>query len=112
MPSGGSKAKFDEPTAAECGTGKGTELSRRRRRLDRKRRALKAMRIWVPGPSQAGWRKGPQLFDLFFETLFSFRRRACACFGRITSVVLMSEWAENHETQDLSHVLLWRACIH
>ena len=45
VPVDGVDCPFDEPTAAECGTGKGTELSRRRRRLGRERRALDSMRI-------------------------------------------------------------------
>ena len=52
---------FDEPTAAEAGIGKGTELSQRQRRLGRKRRSLDLMRNWVPDPFEAGFRKYGEL---------------------------------------------------
>ena len=71
LPSDGSEANVDEPTAAECDSGKGTELSRGRRRLGRSPRAHNVMRVWVPDQSQAGLRKGPQLF--VFRNSFSFQ---------------------------------------
>ena len=61
---GTSERPFDEPTAAECGTGKGTELSRRQRRLGRKRRALDQMRIWVADEREAGFGKDGELHFL------------------------------------------------
>ena len=69
---------FDEPTAAEKGTGKGTQLTSRRRRLGRKRRALDQMRIWVPDQREAGFRKDRDLHFFIRTALLSVRRRAFA----------------------------------
>ena len=67
----GSETPFDEPTAAECGIGVGTELSRRRRRLGRKRRALDELRVWVPDHRQAGFRKDAKLYSFDSDGPFS-----------------------------------------
>ena len=67
VPGDPSETAFDEPTAAECGTGKGTELSRRRRRLGRKRRALDSMRIWVPDQQQVGFPEDPNLICFYSD---------------------------------------------